>query len=363
MNREKKLRIGLGTFDALKGLLIIIVVMGHSMSHYNTGDSVLLAALGLFGYLIGFGAMPVFYIVAGMSFKPKPIVPTLKKTASDLMKPFAVTGLAVAVLFPIIYYFRTHWMPSVIEETSRWVLSYILGVSAPDIYFMGYRIYECYVAWFLPTMFLGLNLLNLVLKIEKETLRHLVVIVCVVTGYLLGNAGLVFFFIAQGLLVLGFCYVGYIGKKSGFFSRAKLPWWIWLGLSLLLVLQLGKRPYSVAYVNMNESFLEYLGAVAAAVLIVLLAIRLANTQWDPPNWLVKAGVHSPWIMCIHAVELTVIPWAALPTVLPWSETVVFLVEMLLKLAVIVPVCVILKKIAQERFRKKLNQRRNSEKAL
>ena len=162
MKTEKPLRIGLGTFDALKGLLIITVVMGHALSHYSLQDGILLAIILVLGYFFSYGSLPAFYIIAGIFFKQKSIAVTLKKTASDLMKPYVITGLFVAILFPIVFYFRTNWIPSVIQETPRWILAYILGISTAETYVLGYRVYECYVAWFLPTMFFGLNFLNLI---------------------------------------------------------------------------------------------------------------------------------------------------------------------------------------------------------
>ena len=310
------------------------------------------------GILSGFfasGALPAFYMIAGMQFKEKPSAQFLKKTASDFMKPYAFTGLALAIFFPIVYYIRTRWMPAVIRETPHWILSYVLGISTAQTYVFGYQVYECYVVWFLPTMFIGLNLLNLILKIERKPVRHCLVAASVLIGFVLAKADLVYFFIAQGMVVLGFCYMGYLGKQSGFFRRHKLPVWVWLGLIIGFVLQSGRNHFSIAYINSTGNFYDYFIASASAVLILLLAIRVANTKWDPPEWLVKIGVHSPWIICIHAVELLVFPWYRLPELLPYSNDVVFAIEMLLKVMIILPCCMIIKKIAKYRLKKKLER--------
>ena len=242
-----------------------------------------------------------------------------------------------------------------IRETPHWILSYVLGISTAQTYVFGYQIYECYVAWFLPTMFIGLNLLNLIIKNESKIVRHFLVIASVLIGFVLVKAGLVYFYIGQGMVALGFCYMGYLGKQQGFFQRYKLPVWVWVGLVLAFVLQSGRSHFSIAYINNTGNILNYFAAAASAALILLLAIRVANTKWDPPEWLVKIGSHCPWVICIHAVELSVFPWYRLPELLPYSNDVVFLIEMLLKVIVILPCCVIIKKIVKYKLMKKLER--------
>ena len=96
IEKEKKmLKIRMGTFDPLKGLLIISVVVGHALSHYNISERSLLSVLSLPLYLVGLGAMPAFFLIAGMTFKPKSISTCLKQTSKSMLKYYAITGLCV----------------------------------------------------------------------------------------------------------------------------------------------------------------------------------------------------------------------------------------------------------------------------
>lgn len=352
IEKEKKmLKIRMGTFDPLKGLLIISVVVGHALSHYNISERSLLSVLSLPLYLVGLGAMPAFFLIAGMTFKPKSISTCLKQTSKSMLKYYAITGLCVILLFPVVYYIRTGWLPSVLEETSRWVLAYLLGVSTKDTYFFGYRVYECYVVWFMPTMFIGINLLNLVLKIKKTYIQVLAVISGGVLGYVMSRVGIPYFFIAQGLVAQMFCYCGYLVKKIDLFNRAKWTVWVYIFCITCYILQWKMGVVSFAYINFVNNFVEFVYALGSGMLLVLLALKVANSKWEAPEWLAKTGMNSLWILCIHSVELTVFPWEKLVQILPLPQNVIFIIEMLAKVAIIVPGCVVLNKITRAKYKK------------
>ena len=116
----------------------------------------------------------------------------------------------------------------------------------------------------------------------------------------------------------------------------------------MYIYQFNQVPFSIAYINNTNGFLF---ATFDAVLLLLLTIRASNTEFEQPAWLVKVGVFSPWILCVHAVELTIFPWEKLLEIFPYSPNLTFLIEVLLKIIIIVPCCIVIKIIVQYRFRK------------
>lgn len=75
------------TFDVMKGIGIIAMIIGHmSIPHF------------LYDFIFSFH-MPLFFLIGGYFFKPRPFKEIIQKSAGRLLKPYVVTG----ILTPIIY--------------------------------------------------------------------------------------------------------------------------------------------------------------------------------------------------------------------------------------------------------------------
>ena len=82
MTEQKKIKIGLGSFDLIKGIAILSVIYLHAGWDSCFSNIVNIVWKSFLG-----GFMPMFFILNGYSFKKKPIIKMLKKTGSDFLVP------------------------------------------------------------------------------------------------------------------------------------------------------------------------------------------------------------------------------------------------------------------------------------
>ena len=97
----KKTKINMGTFDLVKGLSMILIVLDHMISHYDltaiVPENSALFILAFLMRVIGVGINPVFFVIRGYMFKEKPARKMLKKSFSPCINAIIDPVLAVAV--------------------------------------------------------------------------------------------------------------------------------------------------------------------------------------------------------------------------------------------------------------------------
>lgn len=349
MQETKKFRVNLGTFDLIKGTAMIFVVIAHVIYYFDVSKMSIIAPLFMLLTFLGNGVMPLFFMITGYGFKKKSVGVMLKDTAKDLVKPYILVMVFVTILFPIAHYLTFRWWPGAVQETVRYLLAFLIGVAKPGKNLFGYSLYDCAVVWFLLAMFVALNILNLILKIRREYIQAALVAVCIFAGWGLFSLDFTYYCIPQGLLAVGFCYVGYLFKKDRILERArstKTLYGIYLALFLITIWQNQYGRFGLAYGYFENFGLDYLCAACSGILFLFWGAYGGQVKWNGLNWIRNVGLYTYWIMCIHSVEEISIPWYK------WSDTMAdhqllgFVIEMGIKAIIYTSVCLILKKITK-----------------
>lgn len=354
MKDTGKFRINLGTFDLVKGIAVIFMVMGHVISYYDVAQMKVLAPVFLGMLFAANGLMPLFFLISGFGFQAKPASTMLKKTAGDLLKPYVWVMAFVAVLFPIIHYLNYGWWPGALTETVRYLIAFLLGIAKSGKVLLGYSLYECTVVWFFLAMFIALNILNLIAHIQREKMQIALTVVSVFAGWALYKADFVYFCLPQGLTAAGFCYLGFFLKKHKIFERLqtrKTRYGVYLVLVLITLWQVQHR-YNMAYGIFELFGREYVCAACSGVLFLLWGAYGGQAEWKGWDWIRGIGNHSLWLMCIHAVEQTCIPWYRLSEIMAEHQLLGFLIEISIKATIYYTVCRILKKMARRKYLKR-----------
>lgn len=355
MQETKKFRVNLGTFDLVKGIAMMVVVMGHVIGYYDISKMPVMTPVFMLMAFAASGLMPLFFMISGFGFKEKPVGVMLKKTANELLKPYLLVMLFVALLFPLIHFLTYGWWPGALNEGIRYVLAFLLGLPKYGKVVLGFSLYECSVVWFFLAMFLAVNILNLILKIRNECLRIALVVGCVTAAWGLYVLDVNYYCLPQGLAVVGFCYIGYLFKKYKLLERLKSTkalYGIYLVLFLITLWQSMHDRYNIAYGLFANFGLDYLCAACGGILLLLWGAYGGQAEWKGLGWLRKIGMYSYWIMCIHSVEQTCIPWYQ------WSNTMVghqflgLIVELSIKAVIYTAVCLILKRITRYQYLRK-----------
>lgn len=358
--KTREIRIGLGSFDLVKGFAMILIIMSHMTSHYDLAvllpNNIFVNTLGFLIRLIGVGINPLFFIIRGYTFKEKTTKKFFKKNLSDCLKPYFYAMVAVAVLFPVVHSIQYGFGLSAFKQTARWILAFLFGLHDPitkQKVIFGVEVRACWVVWFLLTMFHAGNIFNLILKIKNTVAQFLVVVFSVVFGYVLSLIGFTYFCLPQGFITVGYCYAGYLLKKSNYFEKKQI---VRIGICLVLfvisVLEAIFGDSNLPYNQYKNGLLEFIGTGCAGVLILILSLYAGQYEWKALDWIKQIGVYTFWILCIHSVELICLPWDRIVKSMPERPWLAFAIEMLLKILILVVGCVALKWISRNRYKKK-----------
>lgn len=355
----KKTKINMGTFDLVKGLSMILIVLDHMIPHYDltaiVPENSALLILAFLMRVIGVGINPVFFVIRGYMFKEKPAGRMLKKSFSACIKPYIYMMLAVAVLYPAVHSIQYGFGQAAFKQAARWVLAFLFGLHDPvakQKVIFGIEVRACWVAWFLLTMFLASNVFNLILKVKKTAAQIALVVLSIASGYVLSLTGFTYFCLPQGLIAVGYYCAGYMLRKTNFFEKKRS---VQIGFCLfLLAVTVWEAVYGSCSLPYNEykyGLLEFFGTCCAGSLLLILSLRLGQWEWKGLDWTKQIGIYAFWIMCVHGVELICLPWNKIVKAMPEYPLLAFAIEIALKVLIFAVSCTVLKSISQRKYQR------------
>lgn len=301
--RYKKKVITIGAFDLAKGMGMFCIVAGHTIFNYDVPFTAVSTGLKIFGT----GLMPMFFLISGFGCKGTEEKKYLKKTVKELLIPYFFVTAAAAVLFPVLHFLMFRWWPGTWDETKKIVLAYLTGCSKSGRVFLGSELYECSVVWFLLALFWSSNILNLILKRISGRVQIIAVLVCVAAGAGCLAGDIWMFCIPQGLLSVGYLYLGYLMKKTGWLEK-KLPVWQKLLLAGISGAEVVWGGINLAYGIFRRGALDYFGAGLAGILMIRVTLWFNRYDGVFLEKIRKVGRYSYYAMCVHSVEMNCIPW-------------------------------------------------------
>lgn len=253
----------LNQFDILKGIGIILVMIGHAVPTYGL----------IYNWIYGFH-MPLFFVCAGFFFKEKPIIPATIKDIKGLIIPWTTFSLflvSCATLLQII----SNGAGIVIQplDENCWVLYYTI--------------------WFLIAMFLVRLLYRILNRCQKNVVINIVAFGGYLVAYLLRLLDINLpFFIDSSMGMLLFFHIGYCFKSSEIYEK-RIPICVSLSLILLYtVLIVALKPSVNIKENLFPLYLLFLSMVPIFALYQLCC-RIDS------KFLMRCGVASLTIMGLH----------------------------------------------------------------
>lgn len=346
-----KIKIKLNSFDFIKGLCMIAVVLGHMSFRYRVEE--LAGPIRYLYQLLVFanGAMPVFFLISGYGFKEKPVKELLKQTVRQLIKPYLLVMAIFVVLYPITFYFWYGEWSYGFYEAGLYLAAFLLGIPKPGKVLFGYTIYHCSAVWFFLASFVAANIMNLLMKIKNTTLRVLSVIICVVVGYELVIRDINFYCIAQGLMAVGFYYIGTLLKKYQLLERGVKSIWSYVVLIPVAAVFILKGEFNMCLGTFHNGLLDYIGVCGTAVLLLFLGVLVGQLEWKILDWISEIGMYTYWIICIHVVENDCMQWFAYSLAIP-NQNLAYVSELIIKIVLITAGCFVLKKYTQYQYRRR-----------
>lgn len=341
-------KLNLMSFSLAKGIAILSVVCFHTYDRY---ESEFLTVAKYF-LVLSIAVLPAFFLISGCGFKEATPRKMLKKTFSGLVVPYLWVMATFATIFPVVRFCIEGSLPVAIDQTKRFLIAFILGYARYGKMLFGVELFWCTPVWFLLASFVASNVLNLILQIRNEKVRLLGVVLAVLLGNYLFSVEFFYGCIPQGLRAVGYFYVGYMLKKNELILRLwKKPIvYVILIPCFLLDLKLATLPDTV-FINV---LVEFIFSTFAGMLFLCAAIYLSTFELKGLDWINKVGIYSHWILCLHSAEMDIVPWHYLPKVFAQHQFLGFVVEMILKAIIYIAGCMILKRMAKIRYKRKVN---------
>lgn len=289
--------------DIAKGIAIILVIVGHTVPN----PSPLRHAIFSFH-------MPVFFILAGYTFRPKPWRELLVGSVSRLLVPYLVLALAWQV--PTFLMSGAPLTGGVLVSGLE-MLVFASGVDVP-----GLGVAAVGMAWFLAALFTSRLLFNALMRLFDRFELGIVWqgAVCAVVAF----CGLSVSRFLGVYLPLDFdlsCYIvllmwiGYTARQRKLEPCAQKPLLfigagvVWLILAALSGLELSSR-------RVDDFVVATVAAVAGTYCVCWVSMALEKWKGVPgfgtlEHGLVFCGQASLAIFAIHAVDWF-IPWQTMP---------------------------------------------------
>ena len=282
--------------DALKGIAIILVIIGHGPMIDER----------IHNFIWAFH-MPLFFCIAGYTFhKNEDSLLLAKKKAGRLMKPYGFTVIMLIVC-AVLSYVKEHGfdITGVAKTSQRWILGGVYGSCWS--YEEPFVIYDIGAIWFLCALFCAELLFNELLKLEANLLPLFVIILAYI-----GIETRVFIWlpwgIQCGMVAVVFLYAGYMARKYNWVEKriAFIVHAVMLSVSGICIWK-----NSMAIVGNNTYTYGWL-TIIGAVCISFYIARFCKVFLNTSNKLTKIfsffGKNSMTILCFHLIELDFFPW-------------------------------------------------------
>ena len=285
--------------DIAKGIAIILVVIGHTVAP----GSPLVPMIFMFH-------MPLFFIMSGYTFRPKPMKSVVTISAKRLLVPY----LLIFLIWQGITWLQQPNALS-LESIKDLLLRLIFASGSPNAD-MG--ITAVGMAWFLMCLFVSRVFLNgLIILFSKRSIgwiaQALVFAILASAGIAIGDVFNIFlpFDLDLALVTVGFMWCGYAARELSLVEK-------WGANPAVLLIA------AVAYIlAFNFSYLELamrlfgiaplciLGALGGSLIACKASMIIENHAKLLAMFLEFMGRNSMLVYCFHCMDWFV-PWQSLP---------------------------------------------------
>lgn len=321
MTREPENYMSLGSFHLARGLGIVLILIGHSITPFFPKAAPTDALFAGAGSVLGGGIMAAFFMISGFGFYTRSPKKCLSIQTKLLLKPYLYT--AGAILLTKLVLALVMGRPFG-QHGGELVLTYLLGLNAEGGGSLGsVPIESVSILWFILALFEGWVLYNGICRLRSARLRTLLVIGCVVLSELLTRICKVWpFCLPMGLLCVGYLAVGHQIRQGDWLSR-KLPVWRWVAIIAVIGACFAFGGVNMVACRWELGLLDVAGSFCVGFLLLRLYRRVLELGLHGPvtRLLETVGFYSIWFVFLHGYEKVIFPWHWLTTLLPGAVCV------------------------------------------
>lgn len=281
--------------DTVRGIAIIMIVIGHSLDVYTRS---------YFAAFLFAVHVPIFFVVSGYLYKAKPTRKVLIGSLKNLILPYLVTTIFVAVIEFLGHNIFPNWINAISLKPYILSVFYGLGTHAAlpstNIYIPAIG-----AIWFLPAMFLGNILFNWVYKLshrykQQNGMLVLISLLLTILGFVLGTKIQLPWSFDASLISQSFYCFGYLVKQVDLVEKGN---WTFNAAGLILWLLSAKSGFFYLNVAHADSpAMAILGAFGASYFMMRSCCWLAQKH-VPASLIQRFGRDSMVILCFHLIDL------------------------------------------------------------
>ncbi|AYJ41454.1 acyltransferase family protein [Lactiplantibacillus pentosus] len=291
--------------DIAKGIAILAVVVGHTLGPYN-GQ--------FFGSLIFAFHMPIFFMLSGYLYHPRPPIQECRRGAVNLLLPYLATAVLVLVVSAV-----ARWLPHnpvLLAYFPSWqtgLLAAVYGAGSPVFNPWHWQVQPIGAVWFLLSMFIAIQLFNgwmaltarYAQRSRQDLARGVIVIALAISGGVLGQIAYLPWAFNAALLAQVFLYAGYLVRQTNLLQRMPAPWYLLLTFMWLLSAFQG---YFALTVPVSPNLLiSVMGGVAGSLCVIRFSEWLSqHATRSVVRGLKRYGQLLLVVLCFHLIDLDVI---------------------------------------------------------
>ena len=282
--------------DAVKGLAIILMVLGH------------LPIDSLIRTMIFSWHMPIFILLSGYLFTNKKLSIIMKRKIKGLLIPYLLTeSVAAAIAMWRLVFYSDFTIAGGIDLLKSYFISAVLGISYASKIFVNVK--SVGPIWFVTCLFITNIIMTVILQTtnDNEWKNCCMVIATTLLGYFIGKkVAFLPHSIDVAMFSIVFFYFGYIMKKYCLLSKLKtVNSWFFIMIVWLVAVYLGGIELAIRKYPMFPICI--LGGIAGSLIVIELCKQLIQIEFIR-DVLCFCGRYSIWILGVHRLEMEFCPW-------------------------------------------------------
>lgn len=289
------------TFDILKGMAIILVIIGHA---HGLSVPIKSSAYYMLNEVIYSFHMPLFFLISGYFFKQMDLKNCLKKNFSRLVIPYIFTCLVIIIIAAGISFFQN---ANVVASIYDWSIASLFGSGSWSGSGLFADTKSIGALWFLLSLFWGLLFFTIIFNYKDKLPLIISSIILLLVGIITAKFIRLPLSIQSGMVSVIFIYIGYYAKTYGLLNRKYNPFVLFTMLIIWIVdIKWGSMDMPGAY--LKTVFLEVLGSVCGAYFMYKIANVISTKTKMTKNIFLFFGVSTLSVLCFHNIELMLSNW-------------------------------------------------------
>lgn len=330
---NKKIANRLGMFDLVKGLGMVLIVVGHTFNLGYIANSSFAPVFFVLAAMIGGAMMPAFMMASGYGLRKMNTLKCIRQQTKMMLVPYGYTLLGTTALHLLTRYWLTRSVRATLRMTWQVVGGFLMALpSAKEVH--GLLYYTCGPMWYMIAIYLGWIILNFLM--EKVPEKHLpfAVLLTVTLGWGLGLLQFTYFCLPQAMIASGFLYAGYMLKKTKAFQSGWIPahWYLYIiaaAVTILTSFLIGNLD-NMAEGAWNLGVISILINVFLGTGIMYLLLLVNDMQFIGKHVFFSIGRNSLYVFAVHTAEMHGIPWYLIQEKLSNSPLLANLITLILR---------------------------------